>query len=160
MRGYHRDTADYQYDNQGKSNAKFYKLFAAPVIHQAAQSGIDQVLTKFEYLDWEIYGAAYGENAAFELMQQFYTWVKADPQPDRIQMFLFAQQGLTGVYLERYNTVMLQMLDLHPENFARACMTISDGVTREFVKGLLAEAWGIPKNEVTKKLYALIPEGP
>lgn len=150
--------AFYDYDRSGNSNIIFYKLFTPPLIREASWSGIDQVLTWFPYLDWEIYGAYYGEEAAFNLMRQFYNWVKEDPQPKRMQDFMFAQQGLSEPYAERFAQWMLELFELHPENFARACMSISDGVIREYIKDLLAEAWGIPNNEVTKKLYALIPD--
>lgn len=150
--------AFYEYDRSGNSNAIFYKLFAPPMIREASWSGIDEVLKRFEYLDWEIYGAYYGEEAAFNLMGQFYNWVKEDPQPERMQTFMFAQQGLSEPYAQRFAQWMLKMYELHPENFATACMSISDGVIREYIKDLLAEAWGIPSNEVTKKLYALIPD--
>lgn len=145
----------YRYDPDYDSNEKFYSLFASAVIREAAQGGnLSEMLSLSRYLDWQLYARAYGQDAAFALMDLIADWVKENPDLNRCAVFIYRIQGLEGQYRTRFGNHLAEIYKRNPKDCAWAIMGNAGAEVRSLMLEILAEVWDMDPEAVAAKLKA------
>ena len=145
----------YRYDPDYGSNEKFYSLFAASAIREAAASGdTDRLLSLVHYLDWQLYAAEFGQNETFALMDQLADWVREDPQLGRYEGFIHRIQGLEGPYRTRFGNHLAELYMLNTKDCAWAIMGNAGPEVRSLMLEILAEVWDTEPDAAAAKLRA------
>lgn len=132
-------------------NEEFYSIFAAGVIHDALQQGIDNAMDFMVYLDWGRYASEYGKEETIALMDMLKDWSMEAPS-ERCFSMANITRGLDGAYTDYYAWILSQLYEADKPEFAWQCLGNAPDNVREEVLGLLAYQWGMSTAEVRATL--------
>lgn len=145
------------YYDFGSGNEDFYSLFAPEVIHALAPNGIDALEELRIYLNWADYANLYGPEETMALMDAFRNWAMEDPSPDRLSAMMHLTTGLDGACTEYYGSILKQLYETNPGDFAWACLGNAPDSVKNSVLNLLAGTMAVTPAEVEALLRSNIP---
>lgn len=138
----------YPQDGSGNDgNKPFYDLFAMQALHYAAGGHMETMRFWCEYLDWDQYGARYGDQEARYLMNQFQAWIQ-ESYHDRLFYALMKLPGLNGDCSEAYGAMLAQLYKYDPKTFANSCLNNPSNPYQENVFHLLGQCWDVSLDKV------------
>jgi len=146
------------YPQDGSSNdgnKPFYNLFAVQALHYAAGGHMENMRFWWEYLDWDPYGARYGDQEARYLMNQFQAWIQ-ESYHDRLICALLMLPDLNGDYSEAYGAMLTQLYEYDPKTFANQCLNNLSNPYQENVFHLLGQHWDANLDKVRSILQKAI----
>lgn len=128
------------------SNIHFYKLFAPALFHKAAGGHMEIIPDLIQYLDWDLYGAVYGDQETLFFINQMKTWIREDYS--RLGYALYRSADSDGDYGGAYAVMLTALFNENPQVFAQTCMNTVNNGYGENVLRLLGDHWGVSTDEV------------
>lgn len=128
-------------------NEEFFSLFAADVIYEASQQGVEALAEYISYMNWSRYANQYGDEETFELMDSVKQWIIEDPTHSRMMAAFVLTEGLDGAYADYYAGILNELYEANRSEFAWACLGNATDQQEETVIQLLAYSWDLTEEQ-------------